>query len=288
MTQDQIEYAKLLEDMRAHRASEALEHEKSMVTHLNTLITVGESTRHNQATESLEARKQEESERHNVVGEQETMRHNVATEEVQQREAAVKEQSLVETNRHNLVTEFLTSEAQAETQRHNIAEESRKQAELEETTRYHDMSVGLGYAELSESARYHDMMYSLDSARLREQARSNRANETINLNRAESERIKAMASYTSANAAASQARTAAEKQNFYEDSVWPVEKAQTEAQTRTQEWKTHTAYMEANGGYQLGVVSDLLGGLGAGMRGFANVIHELKQPNHSNLKLSRR
>lgn len=106
MTQNQINYQRLLEDSRSHRAQES------------------ENSRHNRASEGIDMysadtqrQRANEDARHNIATEQETKRSNVANE-------GIKWFNAEESQRHNLT-------AENETRRSNLASES-------EQVRYHD------------------------------------------------------------------------------------------------------------------------------------------------------
>jgi len=82
MTSNQINYAKVVEDTRHNKVSEA------------------ETQRHNIAGEQFNLSSLAEVARHNVATEQETTRHNVATEEFNL-------SSLAEVTRHNKASESI-------------------------------------------------------------------------------------------------------------------------------------------------------------------------------------
>lgn len=123
MTKNQLEYARLQEDIRHNLASEA-----------STQADVQEKARHNVQTEVLSAKTL--GLEANKLGE--TIRHNVAGEELSAKSIAMEGDKLQETVRHNYAQEGLTQSSinasyyssgvgyanAAETARHNLAVEA--------------------------------------------------------------------------------------------------------------------------------------------------------------------
>lgn len=112
MTHNQIDYARLQEESRAHRATE-------FETNRNNVVMATETNRHNMVTE-------QETNRHNVSTENETNRHNLASESNDQQRNIINQQHYermdAETRRHQLQTE-------QEEHRSNVATEAiRKEA----------------------------------------------------------------------------------------------------------------------------------------------------------------
>lgn len=116
MTKNQIEYQKLLETMRANRATEDITKSRDEASRRLGLDTLQETARHNQQVE-LQARDNlAEQYRNNVAQLQELQRSHLASEGLTQQRIGVEKGQLAELGRHNTVTE-------EEMARHNIAQE---------------------------------------------------------------------------------------------------------------------------------------------------------------------
>lgn len=110
MTQNQINYAKHIEQQRHNLANETQD-----------AANLAETARSNQVREK-------ETHRANRVGERETKRSNKAREKETRRHNKATElnanQTLTEQNRHNLADEGIRRDTNVETNRHNLATES--------------------------------------------------------------------------------------------------------------------------------------------------------------------
>lgn len=121
-----------------------------------------------------------ESNRHNVVTESETNRHNVVSENETARHNYATE---FETNRHNVITEN-------ETQRHNISTEELDWFNANEGARHNRASENLGWFNAKEGARH------------------NKVSENIGIAQAVASSQQAQAALANASASAEQARVA--------------------------------------------------------------------------------
>lgn len=143
MTQNQINYQKLLEDQRSNLANEELtrnrdaETARSNVareteTHRSNLARELETNRSNLANEAETNRsnlaRELETNRHNLATESETARSNRANEAIGNRNAATAERNAAETKRSNLAREL-------ETNRHNLNQEGLTAAQIESDSR---------------------------------------------------------------------------------------------------------------------------------------------------------
>lgn len=110
MTQNQINYAKHIEQQRHNLATESQD-----------VASLAETTRSNKAREKETHRSnrsnERETKRSNKTRERETKRHNKATE-------LTANKTLTEQNRHNLADEGIRRDTNTETNRHNLATEN--------------------------------------------------------------------------------------------------------------------------------------------------------------------
>lgn len=193
MTQNQIAYAKLLEDRRSHMATEELTRTRNendynlglgtlQESRRSNLAREAETYRSNRARELLTGEQNAETRRSNQAREGETQRHNVASEKLDL-------QKLEESRRHNIMSETqqdyanFTNRYQAleinranvaretETQRSNLAKEQETRrsnlAVERETARSHranealqGANINLGYAQLAEQGRHNQELES--------------------------------------------------------------------------------------------------------------------------------
>lgn len=220
MTKNQIEYQKLLETQRANRAQESITQQRDARTLDLRTSELGETRRHNVAGEQAKfvelgethrtnVAKETETERANRTRETETHRTNLAQEAERERSARAHEQ---ETMRHNV-----------ETERQGAIGLNLRSGELQESIRSHKATEGLRGAELTESTRSHMATEAIRTSELSEQERTNRAREAETQRHnvvgesQESSRINLAGQQTEADliraqAATSQAETAARRQ----------------------------------------------------------------------------
>lgn len=186
MTRNQIEYAKLREQVRANQAQEALTSLRDQRTYDVSTRSLDESSRHNRALEMLEFGRMSEVGRHNRATEQaqsvqlqETARHNRETETLGSAQLVEQQRSNVarelETSRSNLAREAETARSnqarESETHRANLVREVTDAGRLAEQVR----SDLAGEAERKRSAQAQEQ---LRAAQLAEQIRHNMIMET--------------------------------------------------------------------------------------------------------------
>lgn len=193
MTQNQIAYAKLLEDRRSHQATEdinktrnAQDYELGILglneTRRANLAKEQENYRSNRARELLTGQQNAETKRANLARESETFRHNTVGEKLdlskleESRRHNIMQESQQDyanyTNRYNaLEVERSNKAKEAESQRANLAREAETKrsnlANERELARSHraneslqSSSIGLGYANLTEAQRHNVAMES--------------------------------------------------------------------------------------------------------------------------------
>lgn len=144
MTQNQIEYAKLLETRRSNQQQEALTKWRDSTTARLGFQNLEESRRHNLATEQ-----------HAVSSLDETKRSNLEKERISQHQADTQRMSQEETKRANLVKEQLSLRQQAEAERYNRAQEvltAQRQQEQARANRMNEQLTAQATAQRREQA----------------------------------------------------------------------------------------------------------------------------------------
>lgn len=187
MTQNQLEYNKLLETKRNNFEIERLTRARDRANYELGSRTASENERHNRATEQLSVNTLAETKRHNIATENyqvlslnEQQRHNKVTEAETERSNRVREQ---ETRRSNLARE-------AETARANRASESLQLRSINNMREYQQSSLKLqasqqaetqrsNLAREQETARANKAQEALAAQRNTEQSRANQAQESI-------------------------------------------------------------------------------------------------------------
>lgn len=136
MTANQIEYAKLLEQVRSNRTQEALTAERDRRKYEVDMIGHAETGRHNLATEGTAKASLDEQRRANQA--QEQIRRDTLSEQVRSNQAqeAYRAGSLDEQRRSNAAQEALRLQQLAEEQRRNAANESLQKVSMQESERH--------------------------------------------------------------------------------------------------------------------------------------------------------
>lgn len=188
MTQNQINYQKLLEEQRSNLANEDLTRRRDSETARSNLARETETRRSNLANETETRRsnlarevetnrsnlaKELEINRHNVATETETARSNRANEKIGARNAATAAFNARETARSNLAHEL-------ENNRHNVTTEGLQalQTEADQRTRIQVAEIGSDASKYAADQRSSAQRYSADQSRIsnRESALSQRIN----------------------------------------------------------------------------------------------------------------
>lgn len=192
MTQNQINYAKLLEDRRTHQVNEQLIADANKETRRSNLAKEAETFRSNTAKENLtqfsnletarsNRARELETNRHNLELESlesgklsESQRHNVQTELLSGQQNIIRSRELEETSRSNRAREYETQRSnvarETETHRSNVTQEQETYRSHLASERLRGQEIALGYSNLAESTRHNLTSESQNLIKLKQDA----------------------------------------------------------------------------------------------------------------------
>lgn len=180
MTQNQVNYAKILEERRANRANEKLMELRDARSYEIAQIQAEETARANRARESLNLSQLEETKRANLASEAlkgvaaaETARHNQESEQQGRVSLGITASQAAEVARSNAARERETERSnrarEIETNRSNVARETETSRSNRANESLKAQTTALGYAQLAEQRRLNTANISLGVQNLAEQ-----------------------------------------------------------------------------------------------------------------------